>query len=548
MNKKQLNTLSTSLNKALSPPSRRKIELSARIIDQVQPLPGILSRAANSEPKHDPPPRKLGRTTAVHEPACHQKAIISGVSSAARLPSNDLHRLPTEWSDFTTPPTKTFLRQRIVRIQRIQDGLTMAEQRVLNYLWESAGKESSTAPRVLTVSQKGISFAARLSVVSVRTNLRSLESKWCIEEMQSFDVTEHLGRTYRVYSFASILDRWRRSGYIWARHTRGVELLKSSNSSRAEESLAPQDSWQESSAAQVSLAGQLSSPPEDSLRSSVQHSEDQRFVAADSVRPADQEDSSAPQFSLAPQDSLPNPDPPDYSTTSIAPRESLPPQVSLGPKESFSLRRSCTHSKTCPANQESLATADSLPFIKKENKQTKQSSTSSTVSLSQFPETLQIFAEFPATRLADDRIVWNMIRQVQINTPDASDAEIADFVRHKGGQIKNPKTSFMACLSAMVVGAMQGHRMSLYRQQKQKEQERREAEQRSKLQEIVQYSEFWLATLDRHLAGQAVHPSTLKDAIGLLQFHLPQLPQVLQERIEAALQRVAKTTGGGVTR
>jgi hypothetical protein len=107
----------------------------------------------------------------------------------------------------------------------------------------------------------------------------------------------------------------------------------------------------------------------------------------------------------------------------------------------------------------------------KETKQTKQSSTSSTVSLSQFPETFQALAEFPATRLADDAVVSNMIRQVLINTPDASDGEIADFVYHKGREIKNPKTSFTACLSAMVVGAMQGHRMALYRQQKQKEQE-----------------------------------------------------------------------------
>jgi hypothetical protein len=39
MNKKQLNTLSASLSKALSPPS------------QIQPLPGIVSRAANTEPE-----------------------------------------------------------------------------------------------------------------------------------------------------------------------------------------------------------------------------------------------------------------------------------------------------------------------------------------------------------------------------------------------------------------------------------------------------------------------------------------------------------------
>ena len=177
----------------------------------------------------------------------------------------------TEQSDPTAAPAKTFLRQRIVRIQRIQDGLTLAEQRVLNYLWENGEKESSTTSRALTVSQKGVSFAARLSIVSVRANLRSLESKLCIEETASFDVTEHLGRTYRVYSFASILDRWRRSGYLWARQTRGIELLKGANSSVVEESLAPEDSRQESSAAQRSLGAQVSSTPQHSSQLSAEH-------------------------------------------------------------------------------------------------------------------------------------------------------------------------------------------------------------------------------------------------------------------------------------
>jgi hypothetical protein len=253
MNKKQLNTLSASLSKALSPPSRKKIELSARIIDQIQPLPGIVSRAANTEPEQKPFPPQLSKTTSVYGSASHQKAIISGVPSPARLPSTHSHLVPlTEQSDPTAAPAKTFLRQRIVRIQRVQDGLTMVEQRILNYLWEKAEKESSTSARVVAVSQKGVAFVTRLSVVSVRANLRSLESKLCIEEIASFDVTEHLGRTYRVYSFASILDRWHRSGCLWARQTRGIELLKGANSSVVEEPLAPEDSRQQSSPAQRS--------------------------------------------------------------------------------------------------------------------------------------------------------------------------------------------------------------------------------------------------------------------------------------------------------
>jgi hypothetical protein len=71
MNKKQLNTLSASLSKALSPPSRKKIELSARIIDQVQPLPGIVSRSVGSERKCRD--GQLGRTEARHGSVFRQR-------------------------------------------------------------------------------------------------------------------------------------------------------------------------------------------------------------------------------------------------------------------------------------------------------------------------------------------------------------------------------------------------------------------------------------------------------------------------------------------
>ena len=376
-------------------------------------------------------------------------------------------------------------------------------------------------------------------MVSVRANLRSLQSKFCIEETASFDVTEHLGRGYRVYSFASILDRWRRSGHLWARQTRGVELLKNPNSA-PEESLAPQDCQQESSAAQVSLVPQLSSTPQHYSRSSGQDTRNQELVAASPLGSSDRKDSSAPQLPLAPQDSFVNSKLADRSRISSTAKESLPPQVSLAAEDSWPPRQSITPSTACSGRQESSAPQDSLPFIKKENKQTKQSSTSSLVSLTEFPETLRVLWEFPAGRVADDSIVSNMIRQVLINTPDASDQEIADFVRHKGSQIKNPKTSFMACLSAMVVSAMQGHRMTLYRQEKQKERAQREAEQREEFENIMHCAEFFAAQLEQHFAGEPIDSLTLRNAEVFLRAHIPQLPERLKQQVQHTLQRLAE--------
>jgi hypothetical protein len=349
----------------------------------------------------------------------------------------------------------------------------MAEQQVLNYLWQRAYNQSSGASRLLTVNQKQVAFATRLSVVSVRSNLRSLEAKRCLEETASFNVTAHLGRTYRVYSFTSILDRWRRGGFLWARRTRGVELLKSSHLPRPEESLAAQDSSPESI--------------------------DNAFFSLD-------------HHSLAPQDSSP-------------------------PQDSCSSDRSSYSSATCEDRKESLAPQDSLPYIEEEKKQ-KQSSTTTTVSLELFPETLQSLSEFPAARLVDDRIVSDMIGRVLANTHDASDSEIAEFVRHKGREVRNPRISFMACLSAMVVQAMQGHRMVLYRGQRQSDEQHREVAQRQEIEKMAECAQFFLAQIEQHLAGKSVDSSSLKTASGYLQFHQASLPQPLQERVGFALQRL----------
>lgn len=430
---------------------------SACLFDRFQPLPGIVSRSSPnlaSEAIGSRAFQLAGRAEAVSSKRSHSVT-------------------PTDPPDSFVAPVKTFLRQRIDRIQRVQDGLTMAEQRVLNYLWERAYNNSSGTSRMLAVNQKQVAFATRLSVVSVRSNLRSLEAKRCIEETASFNVTEHLGRTYRIYSFTSILDRWRRGGFLWARHTRGVELLKSSHLPRPEESLAAQDSLPES------------------------------FYNA--------------VFS------------PDHHSS--GPQDSSPPQ------DSCSSDRSPYFSATCEDRKESLAPQDSLPYIEEEKKQ-KQSSSTTTVSLESFSETLQSLSEFPAARLAADRIVLDMIGRVLANTPDVSDSEIAEFVCHKGREIKNPRISFMACLSAMVVQAMQGHRMVLYRRQRQSDEQHREVVQREEIEKMVECAQFFLAQIEQHLAGNSVDSSSLRTASGYLQFHLPSLPQPLQEQVGFALQRL----------
>jgi len=141
-------------------------------------------------------------------------------------------------------------------------------------------------------------------------------------------------------------------------------------------------------------------------------------------------------------------------------------------------------------------------------------------------------------QFARHSIVSDMIGRVLGNTPDASDSEIAEFVHHKGREVKNPRTSFMACLSAMVVQAMQGHRMALFRQQRQSDEQHRKVAERQEIERMVKCAQFFLAQIEHHLAGKSVDSSSLKTASSYLQFHLPSLPQPLQEQVGFALQKL----------
>jgi hypothetical protein len=65
----------------------------------------------------------------------------------------------------------------------------------------------------------------RLSWVSVKANLRTLEKKLAIEVTGSENSATREGKTYLVYSQPAILERRKKAGLEWVRRSRGVELL-----------------------------------------------------------------------------------------------------------------------------------------------------------------------------------------------------------------------------------------------------------------------------------------------------------------------------------
>ena len=66
---------------------------------------------------------------------------------------------------------------------------------------------------------------ARMSWLTVKTNLRSREKKLAIETTAAEDSAQRAGKQYRIFPAAAVLARREQAGLVWVRRTRGVELL-----------------------------------------------------------------------------------------------------------------------------------------------------------------------------------------------------------------------------------------------------------------------------------------------------------------------------------
>ena len=126
------------------------------------------------------------------------------------------------------PPRSTGGRQsRIRKAVAVEDGHSLAEQAVYEVLWNASAPldDGSDADRAIRIGYHRLAQMTRLSWVSVKANLRTLETKLAIEVTGSENSATREGKCYRVYSRAAILERRKRAGLEWFRRTRGVELL-----------------------------------------------------------------------------------------------------------------------------------------------------------------------------------------------------------------------------------------------------------------------------------------------------------------------------------
>ena len=118
------------------------------------------------------------------------------------------------------------------KAEMVEDGHSLAEQAVYDSLWragvplDGANGGVETEDRTVRIGYHRLAQMTRLSWVSVKNNLRSLEKKLAIEVTGSENSATREGKCYRIYAGPAILERRRQAGLEWVRRSRGVELLR----------------------------------------------------------------------------------------------------------------------------------------------------------------------------------------------------------------------------------------------------------------------------------------------------------------------------------
>jgi hypothetical protein len=142
-------------------------------------------------------------------------AGTSGAAAAVREP-------------YAGMPVPLPLRQgRIRKALLVEDGHSLAEQAVYEVMWQTAppAEDAEDGDRTIRIGYHRLAQLTRLSWVSVKANLRTLEKKLAIQVTDCENSATREGKRYLVYSRCSILERRKEAGLEWVRRTRGVELL-----------------------------------------------------------------------------------------------------------------------------------------------------------------------------------------------------------------------------------------------------------------------------------------------------------------------------------
>lgn len=172
--------------------------------------------------------------TASSCPTVVTQATVSSDDTVSRLDTVAAHA--TVSRPDTVAPHAAPGHARVRPVKSVHDGHTKAEQLLYAAMWAAGRPEHPRpdAPRILTGGYDQLSSLSGLYWSAVKRNLQSLQTKLAIETIASENSNERVGRTYRIYCAAAILDRRRNAGLTLVRRWRGsVELLSGDTVSAA---------------------------------------------------------------------------------------------------------------------------------------------------------------------------------------------------------------------------------------------------------------------------------------------------------------------------
>src|SRR5215813_2062671 len=229
--------------------SRPKLVLEPISIDEILSGPGMSGFVSILEPRKEVPhlqalvddipgparrakgagPRLVGgRTKKIPEAEKEPGAVTTpesikdpGVERDTRLPHSEPLSTPQP------QPVRPAVAQRHVRRAVLaQDGHSSGEEILYQALWNSKyARQETKETKLITIGWKAMAKMARMTPRNTKRNCQSLIDKLALEQLSDENSRESIGRTYRVHSYKSILERRRAAGMEWITRTRGVEFV-----------------------------------------------------------------------------------------------------------------------------------------------------------------------------------------------------------------------------------------------------------------------------------------------------------------------------------
>jgi hypothetical protein len=124
--------------------------------------------------------------------------------------------IPESYAGQRVPPVN--IRKAVL----VQDGHSLGEQALYQLLWDQA-KSYDKDSRIISMGYRQLSQFGRMTVNNCKANILSLIQKLAIEEVAAHSHAQ--ARTYRVFSYPTILERRKQAGLTHFVKSRGVAFV-----------------------------------------------------------------------------------------------------------------------------------------------------------------------------------------------------------------------------------------------------------------------------------------------------------------------------------